>query len=63
LFTFHVKGMTCAHCSSAVGSAIRRVESGARIEVDLEAGRVTVAQATDRGAIVEAIRAAGYETE
>jgi copper chaperone len=63
MLNFRVEGMSCGHCRSAVTAAIRRIAPEAGIEVDLESGRVTIAGVADRGAIVSAIRGAGYETE
>lgn len=60
--TIDVKGMTCDHCARSVSGAVTAVAGVAGVDVDLEAGRVTVAgdgvnESAVRGAIVEA----GYE--
>ncbi len=39
---FEVSGMTCDHCVRAVTEAIHGVDAAAQVEVDLDAGRVTV---------------------
>ena len=62
MLNFQVEGMSCDHCRSAVTAAIRRVAPQARVEVDLDSGQVTVAEAGDREAVAAAIRSAGYET-
>ena len=54
--------MSCDHCRSAVTAAIRKLAPQARVEVDLDSGEVTVAEAGDRQAVAAAIRSAGYET-
>ncbi len=62
--SFKVTGMTCGHCVRAVTEAVRSVDPGADVEVDLQAGRVTVRDGTappDR--ITEAIAAEGYAAE
>lgn len=59
--TFEVSGMTCGHCIRAVTEAIHGVDAAAQVEVDLDAGRVTVRDGTapaDR--LVQAIAAEGY---
>ena len=61
-----VKGMTCDHCRSRVEGAVKAVAgvfgvyvdlTDAYAEVDFDDGK------TDVGALVEAIRSAGYEAE
>ncbi len=56
-----VEGMSCGHCVEAVRKAVLAACPEARVEVDLERGIVTVEGAGDRGAVVRAIRDAGYE--
>ncbi len=58
-----VEGMSCGHCARAVREAIVAACPGATVEVDLEAGVVTVEGTEDRGAVVRAVRNAGYEVE
>lgn len=57
---FDVQGMTCQHCVRAVTEAVRRVDAGARVEVELAAGRVTVDSPEPRERLAEAMRAEGY---
>ena len=56
-----VHGMTCASCVGRVERAIRRVPGVTEASVNLATERATVAGAIDAGAIVAAIRGAGYE--
>jgi copper chaperone len=58
--TFAVQGMSCQHCVRAVTEAVRRVDAGARVEVDLGAGRVAVDSSAPRERLAEAIRDEGY---
>ncbi len=58
-----VKGMSCEHCVKAIREAVTAVCAGAEVEVDLEAGTVTVEGTDDRAAVVEAIEEAGYEVQ
>lgn len=57
---FDVQGMTCQHCVRAVTEAVKRVDAGARVEVDLAAGRVAVDSAAPRERLAEAMREEGY---
>lgn len=59
---FQVTGMTCGHCVASVSAALSSVAGVANVEVDLEAGSVTVTgsdinPAEVRAAVVDA----GYE--
>lgn len=61
---FTVTGMTCGHCVRAVTDAVRGVDAGAAVEVDLGAGRVTVRGGTaTTQQITAAIAAEGYAAE
>jgi copper chaperone len=58
-----VKGMTCAHCVSAVSEEIRALPGVSAVAVDLASGEVTVtsAEGLDRQAVRAAVDEAGYE--
>lgn len=58
---YRIKGMTCGGCARAVTNAIRGVAAGARVDVDLPAGVVTVDAAVGEAAIAKAITEAGFE--
>lgn len=60
---YTVKGMTCAHCVSAVTTEVGRIEGVTGVDVDLATGSVTVSStaAPDGEAIREAVDEAGYE--
>ena len=61
---FKVTGMTCKHCVRAVTDAVRRVDPGAAVAVDLGAGRLTVRNGTAPASrIAEAVAAEGYAAE
>jgi copper chaperone CopZ len=60
-----VEGMSCQHCVAAVTKAVESVPGVEGANVDLASGMVSVtgrAGAVDRQQLVEAIRAAGYQT-
>jgi copper ion binding protein len=57
-----VTGMTCGHCVKAVTEEVSAIEGVESVEVDLEAGAVTVSAATDptREQMAAAVDEAGY---
>ncbi|MGZ5195053.1 MAG: heavy-metal-associated domain-containing protein [Ramlibacter sp.] len=58
--TFDVKGMTCSHCERAVTQAVKSVDPGAQVKVDLPTGKVEVQTAQPREVIAHAIAEEGY---
>ena len=60
-YTFQVQGMTCGHCERAVVHAVRQVDTGALVKVDLATGQVTVASDKSRAALANAIQEEGYK--
>ncbi|RVU16218.1 heavy-metal-associated domain-containing protein [Methylobacterium oryzihabitans] len=56
-----VEGMTCQGCVAAVTRAIRRLDPGAEVGVDLGSGRVAVTTAAEALDVAEALRRAGYD--
>lgn len=61
MIEFHVGDMTCGHCASAITRAVKDVDPGARVEVDLREKRVRIeAASAARGELAEAIAEAGY---
>ena len=61
MLDFQVNGMTCGGCARAVTNAVKSVDSGADVQVDLAAKRVTVESAADPAKIRSAIEEAGYD--
>ncbi len=62
--SFKVFGMTCGHCARAVTAAVHSVDPEAAVDVDLNAGRVTVRNGTASASrIAGAIAAEGYAAE
>jgi copper chaperone len=59
-FAFTVPDMTCGHCVRSITDAVRAAYPAARVEVDLAAKRVSVANAGDRSAVASVIAAEGY---
>ena len=58
---FHVNPLTCGRCVRSITEALQGVDSGARVDVDLEAGTVDVDSALDATAIVATLAAIGYQ--
>jgi copper chaperone CopZ len=61
--TYEVKGMTCAHCSSAVTEEVSKLVGVTSVSIDVPAGLVTVVseQALDQASVAAAVDEAGYE--
>ena len=57
---FQVEGMSCQHCVAAVTRSIHEIDADAKVQVDLEHGRVVVASTQTIDALKEAIDEAGY---
>lgn len=60
---FHVAGMTCGGCARSVTNAVKDVDPGASVNVDLVTKLVTVDSRAEAATIAGAIKAAGYEVE
>lgn len=58
--TFTVTGMTCGHCKSAVTNEVLQVEGVRAVDVDLDAGTLTVRGEAEDDAIRKAVDEAGY---
>ncbi|MBA3518919.1 MAG: heavy-metal-associated domain-containing protein [Rhizobiales bacterium] len=63
MMKLNVPDMTCGHCASTVEKAVKTMDPGARVNVDLGSKTVTVDSAADETKIKEVIRSAGYENE
>lgn len=60
---YDVAGMTCGHCRTALTGAIGALDGVLGVDVDLDAGRVTVRTSgePDEAAVARAVDDAGYE--
>ncbi|MGM9489197.1 heavy-metal-associated domain-containing protein [Ideonella sp. YS5] len=59
--TFRVDDMTCGHCASSITKAVRAVDGGAKVEVDLQRHLVHIEPTqADSQALNDAIAEAGY---
>lgn len=55
-----VDEMSCGHCAAAVTKAVEGAANGAKADIDLAKGEVTVTGTTDTAAVIAAITDAGY---
>lgn len=55
-----VEGVTCGHCVRAITEALRGLDPGAQVEVDLPGKQVDFRGNADAGAVRDAIEEAGY---
>lgn len=61
MLTYRVDDMTCDHCASAISKAVRAVDAGAKVQVNLAQHLVTVEPTEANAAeLAEAITEAGY---
>ncbi|MCB5175462.1 MULTISPECIES: heavy-metal-associated domain-containing protein [Microvirga] len=56
-----VEGMTCQGCVSAVTKAVQRLDPSAKVDVDLDHGRVHITTCAQSLEVAQALNAAGYE--
>ncbi len=64
IVTYHVPGMTCEHCRTAVSNELSAVAGVASVTVDLDTKLVRVSgSALDDAELRAAIDEAGYEVE
>ena len=59
---YTVTGMTCQHCVASVTTEVSRLDHVTAVEVDLDAGKVTVesTESIPEQAVIDAIQEAGY---
>ena len=61
MISFQVNDMTCGHCVSSITTAVKTLDSGAKVQVDLETHRVQIEETeADAVELSEAIKEAGY---
>jgi copper chaperone len=56
-----VEGMTCQGCVDSVTKAVQRLDPAAKVDVDLEHGRVHVVTKAQSVEVARALDEAGYE--
>jgi copper chaperone len=60
MYQLQVDKMSCGHCVAAVTKAVKAVDSGAQVEIDLAAKLVKVDSGAPLDALQAAIAGAGY---
>lgn len=60
MYNFEVSDMTCSHCVATVEKAVRSVDSGADVKIDLANLMVKVESAEPAASFADAIEEAGY---
>ena len=61
MIAFEVNDMTCGHCVSMITKAVKGIDSGANVAIDLAAKRVDIrSSAADADEFKAAILEAGY---
>lgn len=61
MLTYRVEDMTCGHCASTIAKAVRAVDAGAKVQIDLAHHLVSVeATESDEQELSDAITEAGY---
>ena len=59
--TFEVKDMTCGHCVGTITKAVKALDPGATVQIDLATHRVTIDPTeADPASLSDAINEAGY---
>ena len=61
MIAFEVNDMTCGHCVSTIARALKAVDPGARLQIDLASHRVQIEPTeADEAELSDAIKEAGY---
>ena len=61
MISFQVNDMTCGHCVSSITKAVKALDSGAKVQIDLAAHRVEIeAAGANAVELSDAIKEAGY---
>ncbi|MBP1886673.1 heavy-metal-associated domain-containing protein [Sinorhizobium mexicanum] len=59
---YKIDEMSCGHCVGTIEKAIRTIDPVAKVDANLGTKEVRVETTADRGVIVEALKAAGYDS-
>jgi copper chaperone len=60
MYEFKVEGMSCNHCVQAITKSLNKLDSRAKVSVDLASQLVTVDSAEDPKTLAAEIEEAGY---
>jgi copper chaperone len=60
---FNVQGMSCQHCVAAITRAVQALDSDARVQVDLPAGRVSIESVLPEAELLRVLVDEGYTAQ
>jgi copper chaperone len=60
---FNVQGMSCQHCVAAITRAVQALDSAARVQVDLPAGRVSIESVLAEAELLRVLADEGYAAQ
>jgi|TARA_R110000868_G_scaffold50429_12_gene161178 copper chaperone len=60
MYKFEVNDMTCGHCASTVDKAVKTVDPGAQVRIDLTTHHVEIQSDQPASVFATAITDAGY---
>ena len=58
----NVPEMSCGHCKAAIEKAVAGIDANASVSVDLENRTVSIVSAAADAALIDALKAEGYES-
>jgi len=58
----NVPEMSCGHCKAAIEKAVAGIDANASVSVDLENRTVSIESAAADAALIDALKAEGYES-
>lgn len=58
--SFQIPDMSCGHCASRIGKALKELDPACRIDFELRERRIQVQSEQPREALAQALQAAGY---
>ena len=60
MYEFKVQGMTCGHCVNTITSAVRNLDSKAKVTAEIKTQTVKIESSQDAKEVVARIEDAGY---
>ncbi len=57
---YAVPDMSCGHCTAAIESAVKALDSDAKVTPDLETRTVEIETSAEESAVLAAMKAEGY---
>jgi copper chaperone len=63
MHNFRVNDMTCGHCVGTVEKAVKSVDAGAKVKIDLLTHKVEIESSRPAASFAKAIQEAGYTGE